>query len=123
MRLLLSRKIRRKEFGKILTADDLAVLQRTARVVLTSPIAGSGLPKGTRLLKAYGTSRSGPKRVIYLLAVADNDLFLLFYRDKNDPLGANATMKNPAFRIQLHRYLGLLEQDIQAGALDTIPLA
>jgi len=61
--------------------------------------------------------------VIYLLAVADNDLFLLFYRDKNDPLGANASMKNPVFLIQLHRYLDLLEQDIQSGALDSIPLA
>ena len=123
MRLLLSRKISRKEFGRILPADDLAVLQRTARVVLATPIAGSGLPKGTRLLKAYGTSRSGPKRVIYLLAVAENDLFLLFYRDNNDPLGANATMKNPAFRTQLHRYLDLLQQDIQANAVDPIPLA
>ena len=61
--------------------------------------------------------------MVYLLAVAEGDLFLLFYRDKNDPLGANATMKNPAFRIQLHRYLDLLEQDIQTGALDTLPLA
>jgi hypothetical protein len=32
-------------------------------------------------------------------------------------------MKNPAFRNQLHRYLDLLQQDIQANAVDPIPLA
>jgi len=60
--------------------------------------------------------------VIYLLAVVEGDLFLLFYRGKNDPLGANATAKNPVFRAELHKYLGLLEQDILGGEIDTIDL-
>ena len=122
MKLLVSRRILKREFGRTITADDLSVLRRTAKVVLATPIAGPGLPAGTRLLKAYGTARSGPKRVIYLLAVAEGDLFLLFYRGKNDPLGANATAKNPVFRAELHKYLGLLEQDIHAGEIDAIDL-
>ena len=48
MRLLLSRKISRKEFGRILPADDLAVLQRTARVVLATPIAETSSPLFTK---------------------------------------------------------------------------
>jgi len=100
----------------------LSVLRRTAKVVLATPIAGPGLPVGTRLLKAYGTSSSGPKRVIYLLAVAEGDLFLLFYRGKNDPLGSNASAKNPAFRAALHKHLALLEQDMRAGQIDKIDL-
>ena len=122
MNLLVSRRILRREFGRAISADDLSVLRRTAKVLLATPIAGPGLPAGTRLLKAYGTARSGPKRVIYLLAVAEGDLFLLFYRGKNDPLGANATAKNPAFRTELHKHLALLEQDIRAGEINTIEL-
>ena len=122
MTLLVSRRILKREFGRAISADDLSVLRRTAKVVLATPIAGPGLPAGTRLLKAYGTAHSGPKRVIYMLAVAEGDLFLLFYRGKKDPLGANATAKNPVFRAELHKYLALLEQDICAGEIDTIDL-
>jgi hypothetical protein len=120
MKVILSRRILKREFGRTISADDLSVLRRTAKIVLATPISGSGLPAGTRLLKAYGTARSGPKRVIYLLMVAGGDLFLLFYRGKNDPLGANASAKNPVFRAELHKYLALLEQDIRAGEIDLI---
>ena len=120
MKVILSRRILKREFGRTISADDLSVLRRTAKIVLATPISGSGLPAGTRLLKAYGTARSGPKRVIYLLMVAGEDLFLLFYRGKNDPLGANASAKNPVFRAELHKYLALLEQDIRAGEIDLI---
>ena len=62
----------------------------------------------------------GPKRVIYLLAVAESDLFLLFYRGKNDPIGSNASPANPKFRAELQKYLTLLEEDILAGEVETI---
>ncbi|MEI6070811.1 MAG: hypothetical protein WCS31_03385 [Verrucomicrobiae bacterium] len=123
MKLLVSRRILKREFGRAISTDDFSVLRRTAKVVLATAIAGPGLPAGTRLLKAYGTARSGPKRVIYLLAVAEGDLFLLFYRGKNDPVGANATVKNPAFRSELHKHLTLLEQDIRSGEIDTVDLS
>jgi hypothetical protein len=122
MNIFVSRRILKREFGRAISADDLSVLRRTAKVVLATPIAGPGLPAGTRLLKAYGTARSGPKRVIYLLAVAEGELFLLFYRGKHDPLGANAAAKNPAFRTELHKYLALLEADIRTGAIDTVEI-
>ncbi len=122
MSLIVSRRIKRREFGKAIPEDDLSVLRRTARIVLATPITARGLPPGARLLKAYGTSSSGPKRVVYLLSVADGDLFLLFYRSKNDPLGANVSPQNPLFRTELHKYLSWLEEDILAGNFETISL-
>ena len=123
MTLIVSRRILKREFGRTISPDDLSVLRRTARIVLATPISGPGLPPGTRLLKAYGTARSGPKRVIYLLSVAEEDLFLLFYRGKNDPIGANASEKNPAFRRELEKSLALLEQDILSGQIHSINIA
>ena len=123
MTLIVSRRILKREFGRSISPDDLSVLRRTARIVLATPISGPGLPPGTRLLKAYGTARSGPKRVIYLLSVAEEDLFLLFYRGKNDPIGANASEKNPAFRRELEKSLSLLEQDILSGQIHSINIA
>ncbi len=122
MRVYVSARILRREFGRAIPPDDLLVLRRTAQIALATPIAGSGLPSGTRLLKAYGTSTNGPKRVIYLLIVEEGDLFLLFYRSKNDLLGSNATPKNPIFRNELHKYLAILEQDIQDRKIHTIDI-
>ena len=122
MRVFLSKKIRKQEFGRSVSPESLAVIARTARVALAVRIAGKGLPPGTQLIKAYGTSPSGPKRVIYLLAVGDGDLFLLFYRDKNDPLGRNTSTANPAFRSALHKHLALLEEDIASANIEELPL-
>ena len=97
MRVLISGQIRRKEFGSKVSEDDLSVLARSARAVLGIPLAAPGLPPCTRLIKAYATSKRGPKRIVYLLAVDDGDMFLLFYRGKNDPVGRNASIANPAF--------------------------
>lgn len=95
---------------------------RSARIALTTPLTGKGLPAGTRLLKAYATSARGPRRIVYLLAVADGTLFLLFYRDKNDELGANLSPKNPVFAGQLKKHLALLKADIVAGHFDVLAL-
>lgn len=122
MRVFLSKKIRKREFGRSISAADLAVIARTARVCLATPISGKGLPPGTRLIKAYGTSATGPKRVLYLLVVGDGDLFLLFYRDKNDPVGKNASMANPAFRSALHKHLSILEEDILSSNIEELPI-
>lgn len=120
VKVLISARIREKEFGRRILEEDLACIARSARAALATPLAGRGLPSGTRLLKAYATSRRGPKRIVYLLVVDDDDLFLLFYRGKNDPLGRNASMNNPAFRTALDKYLALLEQDVVSGKIEQL---
>ncbi len=84
MGLFISERIRKREFGKQIPAADKAVLLDGASE-LAQPLAGKDLPKGTRLLKAYATTKSGPRRILYLLVVAEDDLFVLFYRDKMTP--------------------------------------
>ena len=118
MRLVLSKSICRREFGSESVPEaDLEVLRRTMEPSLTVPIKGDKLPKGSRLLKAYVTTARGPRRVVHLLAVADGTLFLLFYRDKSDPVGQNITIKNAAFRKQLHRHLDLMAEDLRKGSV------
>jgi hypothetical protein len=113
VKVYISAQIRRKEFGRKIPSEDLPVIARSARVAL-------GRPR-TRLIKAYATSKRGPKRIVYLLLVEDGDMFLLFYRGKNDPVGRNVSMGNPAFRTALDKYLALLESDIAAGNVEELP--
>lgn len=98
MKVFISPQIRRKEFGRKIPAEDLPVIVRSARAALGVNIAARGLPPYTQLIKSYATSKRGPKRIVYLLVVEDGDMFLLFYRGKNDPIGGNVSMANPAFR-------------------------
>jgi len=118
MRLVLAASIVAKEFGGGISAQDAAVLKRSTRIELAKVIRGQGLPKGTRLLKVYATSSSGARRVVHLLAVEDETLFLLFYRNKQDAVGKNISMSNPAFRKQLHRHLDQLNADLEAGRFE-----
>lgn len=119
MALIIGKRIRRKEFGGLIPEDDLEVILRSARVALAKPIKGDGLPKGTRLLKAYATSISGPKRIVYLLEVSGGgDLLLLFYRDKNDTVGANITIKNKIFKQVLNKHLEALAEDLKVGEFE-----
>ena len=50
----------------------------------------------------------------------EGDLFLLFYCDKNDDIGANVSPKNPAFRTQLKKHLALLREDIEADDIEIV---
>lgn len=122
MAIVVSHRIRAREFGKAIPAQVLPVLIRMASVALATPLAGRELPAGNRLLKAYAASSDGPRRIVYMLQVETGDLFLLFYRDKNDPIGANISNQNPAFRIQLRKHLALLLEDINRNQVEVIDL-
>ena len=64
----------------------------------------------------YATSPAGARRIVHLLAIEDGTLFLLFCRDKKDAVGANITIRNRAFRQQLHKHLDLLQKAIREGS-------
>ena len=119
MRLVLSKSICEAEFGETsVPLLQIEPLKRSCAAELSAQIKGEKLPKGTRLLKVYGTSPQGARRIVHLLAVADDTLFLLFYRDKKDQVGANVTIKNNAFRRQLQKHLTLLKKDLEDGAFE-----
>ena len=120
MALFISERIRKREFGREISPADTAALLEGARVCLTASLAGRGLPKGTRLLKAYATTKQGPRRILYLLVVQEGDLFVLFYRPKQDEVGENMSSKNFAFNSALTKYLDLLRDDMAAGRIEEI---
>lgn len=120
VKVFISTRIRKREFGRVVPAEDLPVIARSARAALGVTIAARGLPPQTQLIQAYATSKRGPKRVVYLLAVEDGDMFLIFFRGKNDPVGRNASMMNPAFRTALDKHLALLEEDIADGCIEEL---
>lgn len=121
MAVILADSLKRREFPKGLGDDDRAMPARAARVALAESIKGEGLPKGTRLLKAYATSAPGPRRIVWLLEVEDGDLFFLFCRDKKDAVGENISLKNPAFRTALKKHLRDLASDLETGAWSRLP--
>ena len=122
MRLFVCRSILKREFGGGLPAEALEVLRRAIKPALLLAIKGSGLPARTQLLKAYATSRHGARRIVLLLLVEHDDLFLLFYRPKGDKVGDNISIKSSAFKTALARHLDLLRRDIANNAIEEIPL-
>lgn len=120
MGLFIAQSIRKREFGKVIPPADKEALIQGARVCLTETVSGHGLPKGTRLLKAYSTTKQGPRRILYLLVVTEGDLFVLFYRDKQDKVGANMSPKNTEFSAALDKHLDLLRDDIAANRIEEI---
>lgn len=120
MALFIAERIRKREFGREIASADKEALLAGARVCLTASIDGHGLPKGTRLLKAYATTKQGPRRILYLLVVQQRDLFVVFYRTKGDDVGANMSPRNPAFSSALTKHLDLLRDDLAAGRIEEI---
>lgn len=116
MSLVIARAICRREFGADAVPEQwVEVLRRSTAIDLATVIKGSGLPPASKLLKLYATSPEGARRIVHLLSVEDGTLFLLFFRDKKDPVGQNITIHNKDFRRQLHKHLDLLAQDLVDG--------
>jgi hypothetical protein len=122
MSLIIGDSIRQKEFGTEIPEPDREVIIRSARVDLTTAIKGDQLPKGSRLLKAYPTSPNGARRIVFLLEVEGGDLFLLFYRNKKDAVGANMTIQNKAFKTQFDKHLNSLRDDLDSGNFEVVDL-
>lgn len=116
MTLIIAKTICRREFGTDTVPEQFVqILRRSTAIDLAKVIKGHGLPPASRLLKVYATSPAGARRIVHLLSVGEETLFLLFFRDKKDPVGRNVTIQNKEFRRQLHKHLDLLAQDIEDG--------
>jgi hypothetical protein len=121
MALVIAKAISRCEFGADAVPEQFVeVLRRSTATDLSTVIKGSGLPPASKLLKVYATSPEGARRIVHLLSVEDGTLFLLFFRDKKDPVGRNVTIYNKEFRRQLHKHLDLLAQDLEDGNYFTL---
>jgi len=124
MKVIIAHSIRKKEFkqGNIPPTDLETILTGFAGGISIA-IKGESLPKGSRLIKIYATTVQGARRIVFLVDVQTNVGFFLFYRSKNDALGKNISIKNPAFKRQLLLYLDLLAADIAASRFDAHELS
>jgi len=121
MSLVIAKAICRREFGEDCVPEQwVEVLRRSSAIDLATVIKGSGLPPASKLLKIYATSPEGARRIVHLLSVDDGTLFLLFFRDKKDPVGQNITIHNKEFRRQLRKHLDLLAKDLEEGNYSTL---
>ena len=118
MAVIISHSIKRKEFKKGMTQTDLQMILHGFQEGIFTLIKGENLPKGSRLIKVFSTTVAGARRIVFLVDVAGNDAFFLFYRSKKDKIGKNISIQNQEFRKVLHKYLALLSADIGSGALD-----
>lgn len=110
MKIIFSKSIAKKEQIDELEKSFLA--KAYAKGIFTI-IKGEYLPKHSRLIKLYLTTRQGAYRAVFLVDMFSGDGFFLFYRSKNDKIGKNITIQNTNFKITLNKYLFLLKQDIQ----------
>lgn len=119
MAVIISHSIKRKEFKKgIIAQGDLQTILRGFQEGIFTAIKGERLPKGSRLIKVYSTTVAGARRIVFLVDVASNNAFFLFFRSKNDKIGKNISIQNQEFRKMLHKYLDLLDIDIENRAID-----
>jgi hypothetical protein len=119
MAVIISHRIKRKEFKKgIISPSDLQTILGAFKEGIFTVIKGDHLPKGSRLIKIYATTVSGARRIVFLIDVASNDAFFLFYRSQKDKIGKNITIQNQDFRKMLHSYLSLLDADLDSGSVD-----
>ncbi len=95
----------------------MEVILRSCKKDIYDPISGD-IPSATQLIKVYATSKTGAKRIVFLLEMETGDRFFLFYRDKDDEIGENVTIKNPLFKKTLENYLDILEEDMNDDAFD-----
>lgn len=122
MTIVVSHGIRRKEFKRgVIPAEELKIIRDAYAEGIMTPIKGEALPKASRLVKIYVTTVAGAPRIVFLVDVPTDTGFFLMYRGKNDPIGGNITIKNPAFRACLRTYLDILERDIAEDAYEEYP--
>ncbi|MBU0458688.1 hypothetical protein KJ652_06595 [Patescibacteria group bacterium] len=117
MKIVIVDSIRKKEFkhGYIASEDLDTIISSFTKGIFT-PIKGASLPKESQLIKLYATSVGGAKRIVFLVDMKTKDGYILFYRGKNDAIGKNISIKNPAFKKKLIRYLELLDSDMEKGS-------
>ena len=121
MALLLPLSIKRKESKRgNLIESDLPEIQVSFYRGIGISIKGAFLPKGFNLWKVYSTTDEGARRILFARHIPSGDGFFLMYRSKNDPIGANMTIRNPTFKKELKQYVSLMIQDMETNNLEVL---
>jgi hypothetical protein len=85
-------------------------------------IKGNKLPVDSSLIKIYATTVEGARRIVLLFDEKIKAGYFLFFRKKDDLIGKNVSIKNPEFKKELHKYLDILDSDIEENMFEIIEL-
>ena len=113
-RLVVPRSIARHER---VDAIDLEIVRTAWEKGIFANLPAKGVAN-CWLLKAYTTSKRGPRRIIFLARNASSDVALLLYRDKEDPIGANMSYQNEAFKTAIPKAVANFTRDATANQVD-----
>lgn len=118
-KLVFSQKLIKKEKLK---EKDKHIIIKVCRKNIFTKIKGRNIPADASLIKIYVTTIQGAKRIVLLFDEEVQAGYFLFFRNKNDVIGKNISMKNPAFKKALDIHLNLLEQDMDQENFEIVQL-
>jgi len=122
--LIITHNIRKREFkSNQIPGEKLKTIINSIEKGIFTYIKGQKLPKRANLIKIYATTNAGAIRLLFLLDRLSLDVFLLFFRNKNDKIGNNMTIKNPHFQKVLNLHLDIISEDLNNGNFDTYPIS
>ncbi len=125
MKLILTTKIRKKEFKPLKRVFDLQTLKNAARKALKglgNTIRGCNL-EDEELIKIYLTAPGGAGRVIFLVEIVDNNAVLLLLRHKNDKsIGQNMSSSNHLFKQVIQERIKDAYEDVNKDAYESYEL-
>ena len=113
-KLILSHRLAKRELQDAGARQDVIAAWRKS-IFAEMPAKGIS---GCRLLKAYVTTRRGPRRTLYLLQNGSGDTIFLMHRPKGDPIGDNMSYGNPSFKAAIDKAMIIARDDIMAKAYD-----
>jgi hypothetical protein len=114
-RLVIPRSLAKREFGND-PGDRQTIIDAWRKGIFNAlPAKGHA---HRELLKAYVTTGKGARRILYVLDHGGGDIVFLMYRSKGDPIGANMSYKNPAFKSEVNKALGRFVADANADNCD-----
>ena len=118
-KIIFSQKLIKKE--KLSLKEKQLVIKVCQKNIFTK-IKGRNLPSETSLIKMYVTTIEGARRLVMVLDEGLDVGYFLMYRKKDDTIGENVTLKNPAFEKALLQYLEILDVDMNNNNFEVIEL-
>lgn len=122
MKIIFSKKIKRKELGSNPSKLDIEIILSSLKKWIFDKINWDNLPSNSNLIKIYMTTIAWARRIVFLVDNISWDVFFLFYRTKNDKIGENISIKNTEFKKKLNEYLEILFKDISEDNFEIIEI-
>lgn len=105
-----------------LTPLDVDNIVKVCKKDIFTRIKGEEIPDNSSLIKIYTTTLEGARRLVLILDEEIQVGHFLFYRKKDDSLGANISIKNPLFKKSLLHYLQLWNEDMEKESFEIVDL-